>query len=70
VDDTPLDQLLFTIEYSLTKEYPALSPFDIEERSFFLVMDLLADTRRVQIEEKKQKDPNRIIRRPAGDDWF
>lgn len=66
----PLDQLLFTIEYSLTKEYPALSPFEIEERSFFQVIDLFADTRRIQIEDKKTRDPNRIIRRPAGDDWF
>jgi hypothetical protein len=66
----PLDELLFTIEYSLTKEYPALSPFDIEERSFFQVIDLFADTRRAQIQIKKESDPNRVIRRPAGDDWF
>ena len=66
----PLDQLLFSIEYSLTKEYPALSPFDIEDKSFFKVIDLFADTRRVQIETKKLSDPNRIIRRPAGDGWF
>lgn len=66
----PLDQLLFTIEYSLTKEYPALSPFDIENESFFRIIDLLADTRRVQITDKKMKDPNRVILRPAGDNWF
>lgn len=66
----PLDQILFSIEYSLTKEYPALSPFDIEDRSYFDVIDLFADTRRTQIQVKKETDPNRIIRRPAGDDWF
>jgi hypothetical protein len=66
----PLDQLLFTIEYSLTKEFPALSPFEIEDESFFRVIDLFSDTRRVQITEKEQSDPNRVIRRPAGDNWF
>ena len=66
----PLDQLLFSIEYSLTKEYPALSPFEIEDRSFFSVIDLFADTRKTQIEIKKETDPNRVIRRPAGKNWY
>ena len=66
----PLDQLLFTIEYALTKEYPALSPFDIEDESFFRIIDLFADTRRIQIHEKKMADPNRVILKPAGDNWF
>jgi hypothetical protein len=66
----PLDELLFVIEYSLSKEYPALSPFDIEDRAFFSVIDLFIDTRRMQISEKKRNDPNRIIMKPAGDDWF
>ena len=66
----PLDELLFEIEHSLTKEYPAFTPFDIENASYYKVLDLFADTRKLQIRYKKESDPNRVIRRKAGDDWF
>ena len=70
----PLHELLFVMEYNLAKEFPALSPFEIEVRSFLQVVALYSDVRQVQIaakkEEEKRNDPNRIIRRPAGDDWF
>ena len=66
----PLSELLFSIEYTLAKEFPALTPFDIEERPFVQVIDLLANTRALQIRTKKETDPNRVIRRPAGDNWF
>lgn len=66
----PLHELLFAIEHSLCKEYPALTPFDIEKESYYKVMDLFADTRKLQIRDKKETDPTRTIRRPAGDNWF
>lgn len=66
----PLDELLFSIEHSLSKEYPAFTPFDIEEEPFFRIIDLFSDTRKLQIRVKKESDPNRVIRRKAGDDWF
>lgn len=66
----PLDESLFMIEYSLSKEYPALTPFEIEERTFFSVIDLFIDTRKMQIRAKKVSDPNRVIRKPASDNWF
>ena len=66
----PLDELLFSIEYSLTKEFPAFTPFDVEDSTFYRVIDLFTDTRKLQIRAKRESDPNRVIRRPAGDDWF
>ena len=66
----PLDELLFGIEYSLTKEFPAFTPFDIENTPYYKVLDLFADTRKLQIRAKREADPNRVIRRKAGDDWF
>lgn len=66
----PLDELLFEIEHSLTKEYPALTPFDIEKISYYKVLDLFSDTRKLQIRHQRESDPNRVIRRKAGDDWF
>lgn len=58
------------ISYQLCKEFPALSPYEIEDRTFCEVIHLYSDVRRMQIRDKKNKDPNRIIRRPAGDNWF
>ena len=62
--------MLFNLEYNLCKEFPALSPFDIEARTYHSVMKLYADMRTLQIHDKELKDPNRVIRRRAGDDWF
>ena len=62
--------MLFNLEYNLCKEFPALSPFDIEVKTYHEVIKLYADMRRIQIHEKDLKDPNRVIRVRAGDDWF
>ena len=69
--------MLFIIAYQLCKEFPALSPYDIDEKRFRDVIKLYSDVRTMQIREskiqkeiEKANDPNRIIRRPAGDDWF
>jgi hypothetical protein len=63
------------MQYNLCKEYPALSPFDIDNTAFFDVLDLFARTRKMQIRIQEKIDETRedkvqIIRRPAGDDWF
>jgi hypothetical protein len=47
-----------------------LSPYEIDSRSFFEVIDLYADVRAMQIRENELNDPNRVVRRKAGDDWF
>ncbi len=69
-DDSPLHEVLFSIEYNLCKEFPALSPWEIDERSYHTVIRLYSDTRRIQIRDQELKDPDRVIRRRAGDDWF
>lgn len=49
-----------------------MTPFQIEDTSYFEVIDLFARTRKMQIRVKELTDPNRerVIRRKAGDDWF
>ena len=42
----------------------------MDVRSFHEVIKLYSDVRKLQIREKKAHDPNRVIRRKAGDDWF
>lgn len=42
----------------------------IDETRFSDVVKMFCDVRRLQIREKKRNDPNRVIRRPAGNNWF
>lgn len=61
---------MFELNYQLCKEFPALTPYEIDSKPFDKVIELYSDIRTMQLREKKQSDPNRVIRRPAGDDWF
>lgn len=64
------------MSYQLCKEFPALTPYDLDEKQFCKVIDLYSDVRRVQIREKKTaslpvpEKKEKVIRRPAGDNWF
>ena len=42
----------------------------IDEMTFVDVIGLYSKVRKYQIREEELSDPNRVIRRPAGDDWF
>nr|DAS45616.1 MAG TPA: hypothetical protein [Caudoviricetes sp.] len=56
----------------MCKEFPALTPYDVEKKTFHDVIRLYSDVRAMQIREndgeKSKKDT--IIRRPAGNNWF
>lgn len=69
MDDTPLFEVLFNINYQLCKEFPALTPYDIEKKTFHDVIRLYSDVRALQIRETKEEKA-KVIRRPAKDDWF
>lgn len=62
------------MNYQLCKEFPALSPYDIEKKRFYDVIRLYADVRAMQIRNSKTSEQKETstnsIRRPAGDDWF
>lgn len=62
------------MSYGICKEFPALSPFDIETKTFHEVIRLFSRLRTLQIANEKDAPvsynrPGKI-RRPAGDDWF
>ena len=69
-DDAPLCEILFEINYQLFRLYPAFTPLTLDDCRFSEIIRLFAETRRMQQRENKRKDPNRVIRRKAGDDWF
>ena len=62
------------INYQLCKEFPAFTPYEIDDTSFHSVIKLDSDVRTMQIQnekiEKQINDPDRVVRRPAGDNWF
>ena len=62
------------MSYGLCKEFPALSPFDIDQKAFHDVIILFSRVRTLQMKESKvtgkQHVQSDVIRRPAGDNWF
>lgn len=74
IPDEPVHELLFEIEYNLCKEFPAMTPMQVDEMAFHDVIRLYSKVRTYQIREEEIKDiltnPNRVIRRPAGNNWF
>lgn len=62
------------MSHNLCKEYPALSPVEVDNMAYVEVLDLYIDVRTMQIDNKpedskvKKKDNATYV--PAGDDWF
>ena len=68
---------MFSLEYQLCKEFPALSPYELEHRTFREVIRLYSRVRDLQIRQNKTIDKqirhagdDKVIRRRAGDNWF
>lgn len=73
----PFYENLFEINYILCREFCALSPFEVENTSYVKIIRLYAKLARLKIREEQEaeqqeqeKDKPKVIRRPAGDDWF
>ena len=69
--------MLFLINHQICKEYPALSPFDVDDQRYSDVIKLYADViglnmeiSKTREEPKRQPKKDQLIRRPAGDNWF
>ena len=62
--------MLFSISYQLCKEFSGFTPFIIDDTAYHKVIGLYGEVREMQINEERINDPNRVIRRPAGDNWF
>ena len=67
------------MEYQLCKEFPALSPFDVEHKTYHEIVNLYARVRDLQIRQNRKEEKqignmtaggDTIIRVPAGDNWF
>lgn len=69
-DNTPIYQVLFEMEVMLCERFPAFTPISLRREKATEVFNLI--TRYNIYSAKKQKNAKKpkIIRRPAGDDWF
>lgn len=69
-DNTPVSEVLFDIIVSMSERFPSLNPLSIRQMRarevFLFIRRFIAYSKK----EKRDKDGNRIIRRPAGDNWF
>lgn len=67
-----LPDALFMIEHNLCKEYVALTPFDLDERTFREVIKLFSDCKSVHMRQDIKADPDREVKVKvkAGDNWF
>jgi hypothetical protein len=69
-DDTPIYDALFEMEVNLSERFPAMTPLTLRKERAHEVFLLINRYNRYSKKEAKQKNGKRIIRRPAGDDWF
>ena len=69
-DNTPVSEVLFDIIVSMSERFPSLNPLSIRQMRarevFLFIRRFIAYSKK----EERDKDGNRIIRRPAGDNWF
>jgi hypothetical protein len=56
--------------FTLTQEFNGLSPFDVYRERYVDVIKMYADLREMKKTEERLTNPNRVVRRRAGDDWF
>lgn len=65
-DKTPFPDLIFEMEINICSQFPALTPFSLRREKAWEVFLLM---KRYSKYGKKKTKP-KVIRRPAGDDWF
>ena len=77
MDDTPIYDLLFTMQINLCERFPSMTPLSLRKeraREVFLLIGRLNKHTAKELKGKQQTtsrvNGKRVIRRPAGDDWF
>ena len=71
MSDLTYYELFFEMEISLCERFPGLTPFRIRQekaREVFLLIRRLH--RYNELSSARKVGKNRVIRRPAGDNWF
>lgn len=67
-DNTPFYDVMFDMTVQLCERFPAFTPLSFRRERFGEVLKLIVRFKRWS--KKNTKNGKRIIRRPAGDNWF
>lgn len=67
-----MNDVLFELDVILCERFPAFTPLNLRRERAADVFCLIADLTSYLERENKRKanDGKKVIRRPAGDDWF
>ena len=63
-----LYEVFFEMQLNICDRFPALSPFDVRRTKATEVFLLMR--RMKNYNDKNKSGKKKVIRRPAGDDWF
>jgi hypothetical protein len=70
-DNTPIYDVLFEMEMNLCERFTSMTPLTLRREKAREVFLLLNRFNRYHRKKKREmKNGKRIIRRPAGDNWF
>ncbi len=58
------------MELNICERFPSLSPFDIRRERASEVFRLVSRIKKSNKHREKESSQKRVIRRPAGDNWF
>ena len=68
-DNTPVYDILFEMQMNLSERFPALSPLSLRREKAREVFILLSRYNRYA-RKLRRSGGKKIIRKPAGDNWF
>lgn len=69
-EDIPIYESLFEMEMSLAERFPSMTPLTLRREKAREVFLLLSRFKLYAKRQNKAKNGARIIRKPAGDNWF
>ena len=58
------------MELNICEKFPSLSPFDVRREKATEIFLLMRRLNNYNSYQKKDTQNKKVIRRPAGDDWF
>ena len=70
MDNTPIYDVLFSMQVSLCERFTGLTPIGLRHEKAREVFLLINRFNKYAIREQRNKKRKNVIRKPAGDNWF
>lgn len=69
-DNTPIYETMFALQVSICERFTSLNPIMLRREKAREVFLLINRYNRYSIREQRNAKKKKVIRKPAGDDWF